>query len=38
MIMLIIIVVIMPLFSLLENPDLIISKKIILSPGECIEN
>lgn len=38
MIMLIIIIVIMPLFRLLQDPDLILNEKIILSPGECIEN
>lgn len=36
--MLIIIIVRIPLFSLLQEPDLILNKKIILSPGERFEN
>lgn len=38
MIMLIIIIVIIPLFSLLQDLDLILNKKVILNPRECIEN
>lgn len=38
MIMLIIIIVIIPLFSLLQDLDLILNKKVILNPGECTEN
>lgn len=38
MIMLIIIIVIIPLFSLLQDLDLLLNKKVILNPRECIEN
>lgn len=37
-IMQIILILIIPLFRLLRDPDLILNKKIILSPRECIEN
>lgn len=37
-IMQIILILIIPLFRLLRDPDLILNKKIILRPRECIEN
>lgn len=36
--MIMLIIVIIPLFSLVQDLDLILNKKVILNPGECIEN